>query len=70
VANTMANSFCCCCCCDFSYHWEQLASTNAATSCILNSVLTVLGRPVCSSSSKMSPPCAKHLCLLNTALWP
>jgi hypothetical protein len=32
----------------------------------MSSVLTALGRSVCSSSSKLSLPCAKHLCHLNT----
>jgi hypothetical protein len=49
--------------------WEQLACTSVATSWILSSVLTVHGGPVCSSS-KLSLPCEKHLCHLNTALWP
>jgi hypothetical protein len=47
-----------------------LARNNVATSWALSSVLTVLGRPVCSSSSKLSLPCEKHLCHLNTVLWP
>jgi hypothetical protein len=50
--------------------WEQLAHTGIATSWILSSVLTVLGQPVCSSSSKLSLPCAKCLCHLNTAVRP
>jgi hypothetical protein len=51
--------------------WEQLACTNIATSCIFSSVLSILGRPVCSSSScKLSLPCANYLCHLNTVLQP
>jgi hypothetical protein len=46
-----------------------LACTSAATSLILSSVLTILGRPVCSSPFRLSLPCAKGLCHLNTALW-
>jgi hypothetical protein len=45
--------------------WERLAHTNIATFWIWSSVLTVLGRPICSSPSKLSLPCAKHLCHLN-----
>jgi hypothetical protein len=63
VASTTANP----CCCDFIY---RMAGTNTATSWVLSSVLTVLGRPVCSSSSKLSLPCAKGLRRLNTALRP
>jgi hypothetical protein len=37
--------------------WQRSARTNVATSWILSSVLTDLGRPVCSSSSKPSLPC-------------
>jgi hypothetical protein len=50
--------------------WEHMACTNVTTSWILSSVLIVLGRLVCSSSSKLSLPCAKRMCYLNTALWP
>jgi hypothetical protein len=50
--------------------WERLARTNVAIYWILSSVLTVLGRQVCSLSSKLSLSCAKCLCHLNTALWP
>jgi hypothetical protein len=45
---------------------EQLAHINVATSWNLSSVLTVLGWPVCSSSSKLSLPCVKRLCHLNS----
>jgi hypothetical protein len=61
MASTMANP-CCCCCCDFIYH---LACTNVETFWTLSSVLTILGRQVCSSSSKLSLPCAKRLCHLT-----
>jgi hypothetical protein len=39
-----------------------LACTSVSTSSILRSVLTAFGRPLCSSSSKLSLPCAKHWC--------
>jgi hypothetical protein len=44
-----------------------LARTDVVTSWILSSVLTGFSRPVCSSSSKLSPSYAKRLCYLNTA---
>jgi len=50
--------------------WERLARTTIATSSILRSVRTIVGRPVRSSSSKQFLPSAKRWCHLNTALRP
>jgi hypothetical protein len=48
--------------------WEQLAHTNIETSWVLSPVLTILGWLVCSSSSRLSHPCAICSCHLNTTL--
>ena len=48
--------------------WERLARTNIATFSILGSVRTVWGRPVRTTSSKLSLSCQKRRCHLNTTL--
>ena len=51
-----------------STDWERLAHINIETSSILRSVQTVCGQPVRTLSSKLSLPCEKRRCHLNTTL--
>jgi hypothetical protein len=63
VASTVANP--CCCCCDFIYRLGAVATHLCCNFLDLESVLNDLGPPACSSSSKLSLPCTKHLCHLT-----
>jgi hypothetical protein len=65
MASTIANP---CCCCDFIYH---LGAVDMHQCCnFLDLEFSSDCSWLCSSSSKLSLPCGKSLCHLNTTLWP
>jgi hypothetical protein len=67
VASTIGKPCCCCCSsCNSIYHLRAISTHEHCNFLDLELALTVLGRPVCSSSSKLSLPFAKCLCYSNS----